>query len=115
MDLTLEQYRLGLNSNTVTVTAPGSGTAGTKDVDLYRGIDVTILALLVRGTFSAYGADWKTQYEVPQCFVSSTQEVVFQKGAPAGLMFEFTAIEDPNAATEADRFGKLKVQNATAL
>ena len=40
---------------------------------------------------------------------------MFQKGTPAALAFEFTAIEDPLAATAGDRFGKLVMQDATAL
>lgn len=114
-DLTLEQYRLGLNNNTVATTAAGSGTPGFKEVDLYRGLGVTTFALLARGAFSAYGDGWNVQYEVPVVFEAGSPEVMFTKGTPAGLALEFEALEDPNAATEADRFGRTVMQNATAL
>lgn len=114
-DMLLEQYRLVLNSNTVTTTAAGSGTAGVKDVDLYRGIDVTLIALLVRGEVSPEGATFKMQYQIPQCYQSAEPEPTFQKGAPAGLSLELTAIEDPDAASAGVRFGKLVTQNAAAL
>ncbi len=36
-DMSLELYRLGLNSNEVTTVAAGVGTAGYKSIPLYRG------------------------------------------------------------------------------
>lgn len=114
-DLLLEQYRLALNANAVSTTAAGSGTAGFKQVELYRGLTVTTMALLVRGDVSPEGAGWKTQYQVPVCFQSGSPEPVFAKDAPAGLALEFAALEDPNAASAAARFGQLVVQHQTAL
>lgn len=114
-DISLEQYRHVLNDNSVTDTAAASGVAGFREVDLYRGVTVSQVALLIRGTFSAYGDTWNTQFEIPNCFQTGSPEPVFQKGVPAGLAFEYTAIEDPLAATSADRFGRLVKQDATAL
>ncbi len=114
-DIALEQYRHVLNDNSVTDTAAAGGIAGFRDVDLYRGVGVSQVALLIRGTFSAYGDTWNTQFQIPNCFQTGSPEPVFQKGVPAGLAFEYTAIEDPLAATAGDRFGKLVVQDATAL
>lgn len=115
LDLLLEQYRLALNNNSVTTTAAASGVAGVKDVDLWRGLDVTMLALLARGEVSPEGNTWKSQYQIPWCFQSAEPEPTFQKGAMAGLALEFTAVEDPDAASAAVRFGKLVVQNADAI
>ncbi len=114
-DMLLEQYRLVLNQNAVATTAAGSGTAGFKQVDTYRGCDVATMALLVRGDVSPEGATFKSQYEVPLCYQSGSPEPVFQKGSPAGLALEFTAIEDPNASAVTQRFGRLKVQHQVAL
>ena len=114
-DMLLEQYRLAFNNNAVTTTAAGSGTAGYKVLNTYNGIDVSLMALLVRGDVSPEGNSWKMQYEIPVCFQAGSPEPVFSKGAPAGLALEFEALEDPNAATAAERFGRLKVQHATAL
>lgn len=114
-DLLLAQYAHALNDNAVATTAAGSGTAGYRALALYRGLDVAVLALLVRGEVSPEGATWNTQYEVPNCYQSSSPEPVFVKGAPAGLALEFTALEDPDAATAAARFGRLVVQHQTAL
>lgn len=113
-DLTLAQYALALNNNTVDTTAAAVGVAGTKDVDLYRGLDVQQMALLLRGDVSPEGAGFKMQYQIPVCFVSSSPEPVYTKGSPAGLALEFTALEDPDAAAASDRFGKLVVQDAAA-
>jgi len=114
-DLTLEQYRLALNQNAPATTAAGTGTPGFKAVQLYRGVDVQLLALLLRGKFSPEGEGWATQYEIPACYQSGSPEPVFAKGAPAGLALEFTAIEDPDAAEDEERFGRLVVQHQDPL
>ncbi len=114
-DFSLEQYRHVLNDNSVTDTPEASGVAGIREVDLYRGATVSQVALLIRGLFSAYGDTWNTQFQIPNCFQTGDPQPVFVKGVPAALAFEYTAIEDPLAATSADRFGKLVMQDATAL
>ncbi len=110
-DMTLEQYRLAINLNAVAVTAAGGGTAGFKTLQLYRGVSVATHALLLRGTASPEGDGWNSQYEVPYCFHAGSPEPVFRKGQPAGLALGFTTIEDPNAASAAERFGQLIVQH----
>src|SRR5687768_5399736 len=57
VDVSLEQYALALNHNTVTADAPGAGDAGDKIIGLSRGLTVTRKALLVRGP-SPYGDDF---------------------------------------------------------
>lgn len=115
IDMTLEQYRLALNNNTVTTTAPAAGVAGFKAVNIHRGVEVATMALLLRGDVSPEGDGWKTQYQVPVCFENGSPEVVFTKGEPAGLSLSFTAMEDLAAATIAERFGKLIVQHAAPI
>jgi hypothetical protein len=112
-DLTLEQYALAMNYNTVTTVAAGSGTAGVKKLGLSRGLDVPQRALLVKGAdASSYGTGWGSQYEVPIAVQTGEPEVVYVKGEPAGLMLQFEALENPAAATPAERFGRLVTQNA---
>jgi len=115
-DLTLEQYRLALNGNTVTETAPGVGTAGYRSIGLTRGLDVAQYALLVRGiNRSVYGATYNAQYQVPVCSQVGAQEVTFRKDEPAGLALDFEALEDPTESTTANLFGQLIMGNAAAL
>ena len=114
-DISLEQYSQAMGGNAVAATAAGSGTAGFKAMQLYRGLEVTRFALLARGSASAYGAGWNSQYEVPACFQSGSPEPVFNKGNPAGLALEFTVLEDPEAASAAARFGRLVMQHQAAL
>lgn len=115
LDMTLEQYALAFNGNDVATTAAGVGTAGFKALKLWRGVNVETLALLIRGDASAYGEGWKSQYEIPVCFQSGSPEPVFKKGDPVGLALEFTALEDPAAATPEARFGRLVMQHAAPL
>ncbi len=114
-DISLEQYRHILNDNSIVDTAASSGVAGIRELDLYRGTGVGQVALLIRGEFSAYGDSMVTQFQIPNCYQTGSPEPVFVKGVPAALAFEYTAIEDPLAATADDRFGKLVMQDAAAL
>jgi len=113
-DLTLEQYSFAMNRNTVSTTAAGVGTAGYKEIGIYRGFEVREFALLIRGE-SAYGDGWVGQYEVPRAVDAGSPEIVFNKGVPAGLALEFMAMEDLEAASAAERFGRLIMQHAAAL
>lgn len=114
-DLTLEQYLFALNGNTVSTVAAGAGTPGYKTIGLSRGQDVATYALLARGGLSPYGDGYSLQYELPRCYQSGEPEVLFKKGAPAGLDLEFTGLEDPAAATVFERFGRLRAQHQAAV
>jgi hypothetical protein len=109
-DLTLEQYSHALNANTVTTVASVIGAAGYKKIGLSRGHAVSTVALLVRGP-SPYADDMTMQYEVPRAAQSGNPEPVYMKGTPAGLALEWTALVDPNASTEYERFGRLVAQH----
>lgn len=99
-DLTLEQYAIALNHNTVSET-------NAMKVGLSRGRTVTRKALLVRGP-SPYDASLNAQYEVPIAVQVASQEVTFSKNiqSPAGLALEFVALEDPDASDDSERFGR---------
>lgn len=113
-DLTLEQYAFAMNRNTVATTAAGAGTAGFKEIGTYRGTQVNEMALLLRG-LSAYDPAMAAQYEVPRAIDAGQPEIKYTKGVPAGLALQFMAMEDLNAATEAERFGRLVMQHQAAL
>ena len=113
-DLTLEQYATALNKATITTTAAGLGTPGTKRFGLTQGLDVASYALIARGV-SPYGDGWVAQYEVPRCYPSGNPSPKYAKGKPAGLLMEFMALADLTAASEAERFGRLIAQHAAAL
>lgn len=113
VDITLEHYKQSLNRNAVTdVAAVGGVSAGFRRIDLYRGLTVSTFALLVRGDFSPYGDNFKSQFQIPVAMEIGAPSVVFVKGAPAGLALRFQALEDTNAATVGERFGRLIEQDA---
>ncbi len=106
MDGTVENASIVLNGNTITTVAPGASNVGTKKVGLTRGLDVTQYALLARGE-SPYLADGFAQLEIPVCVVSSSPAPAFQKGEDvAGFEMEFTALVDPNAASDDEQYGR---------
>ncbi len=113
-DVSLEQYALALNYNEVTTVAAG-GEAGYKKVGLSRGLHLPQRALLVRGAGSPYGDDWNMQYEVPVVVQVSEPEIVYVKAEPAGIALEWLALEDPDAASVDERFGRLIAQTAEAV
>lgn len=114
-DTTLEAVRIALNANTLTTVAASTGVAGTKRIGLSRGPDVTEYALLARGVgISPYGDAMNSQWEVPRCYMSNSPAIVYRKGNPAGVELEFTALEDPNAASAAFRFGSMRFQHQLA-
>ena len=107
LDLTLEMYRKVLNDNGLSEVVAASGIAGVKKLSLARGRIVTQHALLLRGP-SAYGENWTAQYKIPIVVHVGEPELSFTKGEPAGLLFEFQAIES-------DTLPELEMQNAEAL
>lgn len=114
IDLSLEQYAKAMNDATVTDTAAGSGTAGYREIALRQGRTVSTFAMLVRGP-SPYADSMNMQYQVGRVIQRGNPEVVYSKGEPAGLSFEFFALEDPGQAEEAKRFATLIAQDAAAL
>ncbi len=114
LDVSLEQYKLALNGNTLTTVAAGSGTIGTKSVGLSRGKDVTTYALLARGV-SPYGDGFSMQYQVPRCYQAASPAITYRKGQPAGIELTFEALEDMGAASADVRFGTIVAQHQAAL
>lgn len=113
VDLTLENYKLALNANTVTDTAAGSGTAGHRKVGLSRGFTVATYAMLVRFNTSPYGstATWNMQYEVPIVAMFGSPVLTYKNGEPVGYELEFHALVDATAAA-AERFGVIRAMDA---
>lgn len=112
VDTTLEQYAIALNHNSVTTTPAGVGTPGTKKIGLTRGGNVATRALLARG-MSAYG-NWPAQYEIPIAAQVGAPKPSYEKGKPAALELEWTAMVDPNATSDDERFGRLVMQHEEA-
>lgn len=113
VDLTLEQYALALDGNTVTTTAAGSGTAGYKSIGFSRGADVDTRAILIRG-ISPYGASYIAQYQIWRAAQTGNPQVVFKKDEPAALDLEWTALIDPSQSAS-EYTGKVLMQHAVAL
>jgi len=115
-DLTAEEYGKIMNNVTASDTAPDSDTGGYRTITLRQGPTVATRALLIRGDWSPYldGATYKTQYYIPIVVQSANPSPVFNKTDSADLAFEFTALENPDASTEVERFGYFRAQDAAA-
>lgn len=112
VESTLENLADVING-TVTDTAPGSGTIGTRTLKMYKGADVSEFAFLFRGD-SPYG-DYPGQYYLPRGYFDDDVELEFTKDGETVIPAKFEALEDLDAATEADRFGIIEYQDAAAL
>jgi hypothetical protein len=113
-DLTLEAYSKAMNGNVVSITAAAAGTPGYRSIPLHMGPNVSTYALLCKGV-SAYNDGYSAQYQVPKVYQSDSPKPAFSKSKATGLKLKFTALEDPDAASDDLRFGKLVMQDATAL
>lgn len=98
---------------TVTDTPPGAGTIGTRSIVLYRGETVSEFAVLLRGK-SPYGA-WSAQYQVPRAYFDGDVEEDKVKDKKVLYVVKLEALEDLNAASVSERFGKLVTQDAAAV
>lgn len=112
-DLTLEQYRHAINSNTITTTPAAGANPGTKKLGLSRGFTVATMALLVVGP-SPYDEEGNLYFYVPRAAQTGNPEIVMRKNTPALLALEWTALVDPNAATPDVRFGYILAQHEPA-
>ena len=111
-DLTATMYAKILNNNTVTPVAADSDTGGYSRVYLYQGRTVSLFAMLCRGV-SPYGDSWFTHYQCPVVYQLANPAPAFTKSGVAALKFSFGVIEDPDAASEAARFGQMLFQTAS--
>ena len=106
-ELTLERYALILNNATVTDNASSD-----REFPLRAGLDVDRRALLARGDLSPYESG-NLQYEVPIVVQTGSPAISFVRDDKSVLGVEFTAIEDPAAASAAERFGVLRAAEST--
>lgn len=109
VEKTLENLANVING-TVTDTAPGVATIGTRALKLHAGATVTEYALLFRGK-SPYG-NYPGQFYVPRGYMDDDVEMEFTKDGMTLIPVKFEALEDLNASTEADRFGVATYQDA---
>lgn len=110
-EVTLENLGRVLG-RTVAVTAAASGVIGKRSVGLYRGAAVQKYALLYRGS-SAYGA-FPAQYYVPVCYFGGNIKQEYKKDGKVLIPCEFNALVNPNASSEAEKFGVYEMQDAEA-
>ncbi|MCX9146620.1 hypothetical protein [Erythrobacter sp. WG] len=116
LDITLEQYALALNGNTITTVAPATGQPGTKRIGLSEAPGLTKeYALLARG-LSPYNEALGMQFEIPRCFQSGAPAPVFRKGGTgAGLALQFEALENLAATNAQERFGVIRAAHLPGL
>lgn len=113
-DLTLEQWAMVLNHNTVT-DVPAGGEAGYRKLGLSRGTTITEKALLLRGP-SPYDELLNLQFEIPRAIhTGSPQPKVGSIGEPALLSFNWDAMIDANAASDEEYLGRIIASDAAAV
>lgn len=91
-DLSVAQYSLIMNNAVVAAQAATGGAPGDNHFEVLRGVQVTALALLVRG-ISPYNEAYSAQYEIPAAYNAGTPAPRFSKQGPATLVTEWHAYE----------------------
>lgn len=115
-DLTLETYAKAMNMAGIREVAAASGVAGYKAFGGKQGFDVATWAVLVRVPASPYGDGFAMQWAYPKCVENGNLELTLDsEGSAIGLAFKYVALEDPNAASDAERFFVVTAQTAPAL
>lgn len=104
-DLSLEQYAKAINDQVVTVSGDEHS------IPLHQGPNVAQFALVARGASPYDDDNLEMQYYIPKAFQGANPAPVHKKGQPAGLVLSFEALENLNAATELERFGRLVAQS----
>lgn len=115
-DMSLETLSYALNGNSITTVAAGSGTPGTKAINLYQGPDVATFAACIRG-YSPYSGDANSfgQFEIPNAYNADGWDIAQQKGVAWAYTLNLRGLIDPNNATSAGRAGRLITYSATPL
>lgn len=112
-DLTLEEYAHAIE-NAVTTVGAGGGSAGSKWLGLSRPATIPTIALLIRVLESPEIEDGFMQYEIPRAQQMGQPNPIFRRDQPALLAMEWGALIDPDAATEAERLGRVRVQTTAS-
>lgn len=110
-EATLEKLADAIGA-TVTDTPPGVGTIGTREINLYRGATVAEYAVVFRGYSPYYNGP--AQYQIPRMYFSKVDALKYEKGKNVAIPITLEALEDLNAASAAERYGKLIAQDAAA-
>lgn len=112
MDMTLAKLALASQEATVSSVAAGAAAGGYDHFSFYLGADVTLYGLLLRGTNkSSFDREMNMQVWVPFCYQSHSMEMAWAKGSQTQYQYEFTALEDPDAAVTI-KFGRISMQDA---
>jgi hypothetical protein len=110
-DMSLEMYGIVMNQEVTDEVGPPAAAS----IPLYRGLDVSLYSFLIRGP-SPYMAEGdltgKMQYEIPVAAIDGEPEITYNKTEPAGLLVSLFCLVDPEAATNAEKFGRLVAQTA---
>lgn len=115
VQITLENLAQVMGGQTVTDTAPGASTIGTREMGMTRGATVNEYALLFRGERqSPYGASYPAQLWIPRGYFDGENGMEFTKDGDVLIPVTFEALEDLGAESEAVRFGKFIAQDAAA-
>ena len=115
-DLTLETYARAMNLAGIREVAQASGVAGYKSFGGKQGFAVQAFSLLVRIPASPYGDGLSMQWYFPKVVENGAISMAFDgEGSVAGLAMKYVALEDPNAASEAERTFIVTAQTAPAL
>ena len=98
-DLSLSQFRLALNQNTV------SSGGGIDHIQMDVGLDVSEIALLVRGTGKSPQFDGgNIQWELPRVVEDGSRDLSFVKGGPVLVELNFVLIYDEGQSNPGGRF-----------
>lgn len=115
VDLTIEQWHLAFNRNTIAATAAaGAGTAAYKSVGGSRGFTLDTVALLLRAPVSPYVAEGNSQYIFWRAQQTGSPSKVSVRGAPVGIELRWSILVDESKSAE-ENLWKYEAQTGALL
>lgn len=101
MDATVEALTKAMADQVVTTVAAGAGVPGQKSIALNMpGGSIVTKALLIRVLVSPYGTEivgetpYSSQWEFPRVYNAGNLELVYTKGDPVGIKYDFIVQDD---------------------
>jgi hypothetical protein len=107
VDMTIEQWHLAFNRNTITPTAAaGAGTYAYKSIGGSRGFELDTLQLILRANVTPYAAEGFSQYIFWRAQQTGSPSKVSVRGTPVGIQLEWSILVDETQENDEENLWK---------
>lgn len=112
LDMDPDELSKAFNHNTVSSVAAGAAAGGYDWHGLSLNLTPTEKRMLIRMAYSPLLTGGNSQFELERVYAVGDYDMAFTKDGMVGAAMEFHCLEDPDASTDAERFGRWVAQDA---